>query len=110
MNINLKKKKAIIIYFIALLFTFSIAQITIEKTIPQEIQISDIREFVINVNTKTIDIHLSNGQSYYLSQSNFLNFWNNSMTQTQRNTVRGFIKQLSALAANVDVAKVTGDF
>lgn len=103
-------KKICIVYFVALLFTFAVAQITIEKTIAPEIQISDIKEFVINIDTKTIDIHLANGQSYYLNKVNFLNFWNNTMTQTQRNTVRGFIKQLSALAADIDISKVSGDF
>jgi hypothetical protein len=82
----------------------------IEKTIPEEVKLSDIREFVINVNSRSIDVHLGNGDSYTLDTPVFLNFWNNTMTQVQQNTIKGFITQLSALAANVDPSKVTGEF
>lgn len=90
-------------------FIFLISQIVVEKTIPQDIQISEIREFVINVSDRTIDVHLENGRSYTLNRAGFLNFWNN-MTATQRNVVRGFIKQCTTLAADVTADKVTGDF
>ena len=82
----------------------------IEETIPEKVELSDIREFVINVNTKTIDVHMEDGKSFTADQQSFLNFWNNTMTQLQRNTIKGFIKQLAAIAASVDESKVTGDF
>jgi hypothetical protein len=82
----------------------------IEKTIPEKVELSGIREFVINPGTLTIDVHLENGDSYSLDKTGFLNFWNNTMNGTQRATVGQFVLQLSALAANVDSSKVTGTF
>ena len=83
----------------------------VEKTIPEEIKISDILEFVINVSGLTIDIHLANGGgSYTLNRTGFLDFWNNTMNATQRAVVRQFVLQLSALAAKVSEEKITGTF
>ena len=86
------------------------AQITVEKTIPQEVQLSDIREFVINVGERSIDVHLENGKSYTLERAGFLTFWNGTMTASQRVVIKQFIKQTSALAIKVDISKLTGDF
>lgn len=83
--------------------------ITVEKTIPQQIQISEILEFVINVETRSINVHLRNGTSGTLDTAEFIDFWNNTMTSTQRTVVRGFVKQLSALAFTVEEEKVIGD-
>lgn len=107
---NKNTKKIVIGYLMVLFCLYLIAQTTIEKTIPEEIQISDISIFMVNIKAKSITVCLENGKSYYLNTNKFMIFWNNSMNQIQRNTVREFIKQLSALAAEVDVSKVTGDF
>ncbi len=81
----------------------------LEETIPEEIKISDILEFVINVDGRTIDVHLLDGRSATASKAEFLDFWNNTMNGSQRVVVREFVKQLSALAFSVAEDKVSGD-
>jgi len=104
-------KRILLVYLI--LFFFMVlamqAQVQVEKTIPEAVELSDIREFVINVSTRTIDIHLENGKSYTLDRSPFMTFWN-GLTSTQRNVIKGFIRECIKLAANVTDDKVTGDF
>jgi len=90
--------------------SFVYSQITIEKTIPLKVELSSIREFVINVGEKTIDVHMENGSNFRLNRQAFMDFWNNGMTATQRNVIKGFIMQTAALAAGVTSDKVTGDF
>ena len=82
----------------------------VEVTIPEKIELSDILEFVINPSARSIDVHLQNGRSYTLETTEFMDFWVNTMTATQRNVIKGFILQCTALAADVDPSKVTGDF
>ena len=89
--------------------SFAIAQVQVEKVVPEKIELSEIREFVINVSTRTIDIHLENGKSYTLDRSPFMAFWN-GLTSTQRNVIKGFIRECTKLAADVSDDKVTGDF
>jgi hypothetical protein len=98
------------ILLVAFIISPIIPQVKVEKTVPEQVELSDIREFVINVSTLTIDIHLENGKSCTLTRQLFLNFWNNTMTAPQRVVVRSFIMQLAALAADVDLSKVTGTF
>lgn len=113
-RINIRK---LIGNLVLAVFVFSagiaFSQVTVEKTIPEEIKTSEIAHFVIHTLADTgryIDVYLVDGRNYTTTKAQFLNFWNNTMTQTQRNTVRGFIKQLTAVAADVDNSKVTGNF
>ena len=88
------------------------AQITVEKTIPQEIQLSQIAEHVTNVGSLaevTIDVHLRNGKSYTLNNAGFITFWS-GLTTTQKNVIKQYILQTSALAVKIDISKVTGSF
>jgi hypothetical protein len=102
--------KRLSILFIAFVLCFNVvAQVQVEKTVPEKVELSDIREFVINVTARTIDIHLENGKSYTLDRQPFLVFWN-SLTSTQRNVIKGFIRECIKLAADVTDDKVTGDF
>lgn len=103
------KRILISILLIAFIVSPIVPQIKVEKTIPEKIELSDIREFVINVSERTINVHLENGRSYVLLRSPFMAFWN-GLTATQRNIIKGFIKQCTARAAAVDQSKVTGEF
>jgi len=90
--------------------SFIYSQITIEKTIPLKVELSSIREFVINVGERTVDIHMENGKNFRVERQAFMTFWNNDMTASQRTVIKGFIKQLAVIGAGVDASKVTGDF
>ena len=70
----------------------------IQYTVPEDVRTSDIRDFVIHVDDLTIGVRLVDGSTGTVSNAAFLNFWNNTMTASQRTVVRGFVNQLSGLA------------
>lgn len=108
----IKQLKLFLIALPILIVTLALGgnSITIEKTIPEEIQITEMLEFVINVQGRTIEVHLENGVAGTLDPAQFEDIWDNVMNDNQRTILRGFIKQLAALSLNIAPTKITGNF
>ena len=80
-------------------------------TIPEQVRLEDIQEFVINVDGLSVEVHLKGGAHGLVDTTEFLDFWNNTMTDAQRTVVKGFVNQLSSLAkykVSVSLSDQTG--
>ena len=83
----------------------------VEYTVPSDVKTSDIRQFAIMVDELTVDVRLLDGSHGKVSKTAFLDFWNNTMTASQRVVVRQFVSQLSGLAkyrVNAEVDDLSG--
>lgn len=109
MKANSNYQITIIVLCVILAAWFVYGELTVSYTVPQDVRLDSVREFVINVDGLTIDVHLENGGRGTVERAEFLSFWNNTMTASQRTVIKQFVKQLTAMAMDVSTDDVGGE-
>jgi hypothetical protein len=107
-------KKSLIFSLIFIMFLSAYAQqLTVEKTIPEQVKAETLRNIVIYPSyiqetdsyQWRVRVSLRDGQKGEVPFSDFFG----SYTETQKNTVKAFLRLVVRLCLNVAADKVTGD-